>query len=1191
MKFAVRFVVTLAVILLAIVVVGPGLINWNRYKPQIEAHLEKVLGRDVTLGGKISASFLPEPHLEANDVTIANAQGGEAPNLLQLKSLQGKIAFVPLLSGRLVIKGLRLVEPVVDLERLPDGGFNFSFAALAPSGDRSLAMFEKSDAAAPAARGLIFDPQDISIDKIEVVKGTLTYRDRVLDARETVTAFDGVLSAVTLKGPYSGEAGFAWQGRRWGLTGDVATPGQGGVRELSFKVSEAGSLLKAALVGRVSPGTGEKSPPWRVTGALTLQAERPEGFWQGVPADPPRGFALEGALAVDPEALQLKDAALRWGDFTANGTMGVTFDSRPRYTVTATGHALDLDAIFPVAADENAPRLWPLAFIAPPQADSADPAPDPASSTSEPPAGARDFLATLEGVFDLKIASVTLRDGEITALAVQGDVNGKGIALRSASARLPGKSELSLEGWLKPGGAGMNYNGALALASEDARTLLGWLGAATQDVAPDRLKRLAYDGGVDLGPGRLDLVNFKAGLDGAQAGGTLTLTQTTRDARPKIQAKIAVSRANLAPYRSMLLGGDQRPELALLDDFVAAADGTVMLAIDELNLGSYDATGVSAELKMTGGWINTASVAADDVLGAEIALMMEETQALAGRASLSWRGEASGPDLRPLLSQWHLGYVRGEAPLGPFSISLQSALQNGDGAFAFDGTLAGAQFTVGSEVKAAQAPLLGVLGPEGRVTTTVTAESDHAGELGALLGFGAHSGGADAPSSLNVRSIMEAEKREFALSAMVGSDIARLSWQRQGKDAAAVHEIDLSAKSNDVATALAALGAAPDVVRSFTGPFSLRVAAQGPADHVALSQLAYQLADEDAKGDGTLDLSGARASARLDLETSRLEVARYLDALLGRPLREEGGWAKAPLALKGLGRFDAQVNLKSEALALAGTAFEDATLTATLDKGTLKLENVAAKWAGGALTANAALRGGDALPGFALAMKFAGVDSRDVGVALLGKAIATGRVDGAISLKGQGDSPNALAAATSGEVTLKGIGGAVDGFDLAAFEGRRTALHAGDDPGPVLGALTGGQSPINAFDLAFTIDQGVARSGAGIVDFPQGRALLTGAVDLVKRAYDLDLNLPATGLIATPHLLVSGSLDAPKVVVASEGVAEALKREAASKPVPPPKQEAPPAAAPPEAAPPEVLPPGEPDRLRGLIQSLPSKTQ
>ena len=255
MKFAVRFVLTLLVVAAAIVLVGPSLVDWNRYKPQIEARLERAIGRDVTLGGPISASFLPEPHLEAGDVTIANVEGASAPTLLHLKSLHGQIAFVPLLSGRLVIKGLRLVEPELSLERMADGGYNFSFAAIAPADGSTLALYERADAGAPV-RAFGFDADSVSIDKIEIVKGTLTYRDSVLNAQETVSALDGVLSATTLAGPYSAEAGFLWQGRRWGLSGDVARPDEKGVRGLSIKVSEAGSVLKASLIGRLTPASG-----------------------------------------------------------------------------------------------------------------------------------------------------------------------------------------------------------------------------------------------------------------------------------------------------------------------------------------------------------------------------------------------------------------------------------------------------------------------------------------------------------------------------------------------------------------------------------------------------------------------------------------------------------------------------------------------------------------------------------------------------------------------------------------------------------------------------------------------------------------------------------------------------------------------------------------------------------------------
>lgn len=1197
MKVAVRFALTLAVVLLAVVFVGPSLINWNSLKPQIEAHLERVLGRDVTLGGNISASFLPEPHLEANDVTIANAPGGAAPNLLHLKTLQGQIALVPLLSGRLVVKGLKLVEPVVTLERMKDGAFNFSFAALDPPDGHTLALYERKEAG--PGRFLVFDPQDVSIDKIEVVKGTLNYVDHVLDAEETLSALDGVLSAATLNGPYTGEAGFAWQGRRWGVGGEVAAPKAQGLRELSFKLTEAGSLLKGALIGRLAHPPAGKSDdkaqnvPWTVTGALTLHADRPEGFWQGAAADPPRAFALEGALAVDPQGAKVKDMAMRWGDFTANGVLALSFAGTPRYSITASGHALDLDALLPPPEDEKSP-LWLLALMTPPEpaaapapADAQDETPGDATAPAAPP---RDLLSAFDGDFDLKLASLTFRKGEVTALAAKGKVDDKGITLDAARARLPGKSELGLKGTLVRAESGLGYDGALALASEDARALLAWCGFDVGGVADDRLKRLAYDGAVSLEPGQLILNDFKAGLDGAQAEGTLFLVMSNVKARPKIKGELEFTRANLAPYRSLFFKNDARGFIEQADDLVSAIDGALDVRVESLALDGADASGVTAHLRMSDGWIHTGQISIDDLDGAEMSLTMEDTHALAGQASLNWHGEASGPNLRPLLDQWHLGWVRGDAPLGPFSISLEASLQNGNGAVAMDGNVSGAEFTVGSDLKSIAAPLRGTLGPDGQIITTVVADSDHAGELGALLGFGGHATGSDATASLNLRTLVAEEKREFALSAMVGNDIARLSWQRQGKGENANYDFDLSAKANDASITLAALGAAPDVLHHIRGPFALRVAGKGPAKEITLSTLDYQLQDEEAHGTGMLDFSGDRARATASVETTRIDLGRYIGAF-GLGLVEEGKWRTSPIALDGLGRFDADVALKSKTIALAGSAVHDAALDVSLKDGTLKLDNVKADWGGGALTANAVLRGGEALPGFAIAAKFAGVDARDVAVALLGQTVATGRIDGTLTLKGQGATAEALAKAASGELKIKATGGTVEGFDLDTFARRRAALHTGDDPAPVLGALSGGESPMTACDLAFTIDEGIVQTRAGIIDFPQGRALLTGTIDLGARTYALALNLPATGLPATPHIVVSGPVNAPEVTRVSTGVADALKAEAATHPVPPPKEEVPETPAPEAVSPPDVLPPGEPERLHDLIQSLPSKTQ
>ena len=125
MKRTAIVVVTLLAVRAAAVLLGPNFVNWNRHKGAISAAVEEATGRKLAIAGDLSLRLLPQPVLTARDVRLANMSGGSQPDMLALSGLQVLVGFGPLLRGEIDVRSLRLVEPVVLLERLADGRANW----------------------------------------------------------------------------------------------------------------------------------------------------------------------------------------------------------------------------------------------------------------------------------------------------------------------------------------------------------------------------------------------------------------------------------------------------------------------------------------------------------------------------------------------------------------------------------------------------------------------------------------------------------------------------------------------------------------------------------------------------------------------------------------------------------------------------------------------------------------------------------------------------------------------------------------------------------------------------------------------------------------------------------------------------------------------------------------------------------
>ncbi len=102
--------------------------NPNRYAPELVAALEHATGRHVTLSGAVKIRWSLTPAIQANSITISNPPGFTGPPVLTLGGLRAEIALLPLISHRLDILRLVLIDPHLTLERLPDGRANWNFS-------------------------------------------------------------------------------------------------------------------------------------------------------------------------------------------------------------------------------------------------------------------------------------------------------------------------------------------------------------------------------------------------------------------------------------------------------------------------------------------------------------------------------------------------------------------------------------------------------------------------------------------------------------------------------------------------------------------------------------------------------------------------------------------------------------------------------------------------------------------------------------------------------------------------------------------------------------------------------------------------------------------------------------------------------------------------------------------------------
>lgn len=205
--------VALVVVAIVGVVIVVNSIDFNQYRGEIAAQVQKATGRSLTIKGDLKASiFSLTPSIKVNDVTFANAPWGSKPQMATIGTFGADVQLIPLLSKDIRINRIVLENADILLETDKQGKANWAFDApgsanakpapgAAPGATPTPAQ---TSAAAPLPR----------VGEIVIKNFTLTYRDGVTGGQNKVqlknlTAKSSSSSSpidLDLEGDYNGQA-------------------------------------------------------------------------------------------------------------------------------------------------------------------------------------------------------------------------------------------------------------------------------------------------------------------------------------------------------------------------------------------------------------------------------------------------------------------------------------------------------------------------------------------------------------------------------------------------------------------------------------------------------------------------------------------------------------------------------------------------------------------------------------------------------------------------------------------------------------------------------------------------------------------------------------------------------------------------------------------------------------------------
>ncbi|MDE2072590.1 MAG: AsmA family protein [Alphaproteobacteria bacterium] len=285
-----RILIIVAAVIGVLVVVAlilPFVVPVDAYRGQIEQQASTATGRQLKINGELRLSIFPTLGVKAEQVTLANVPGGEAPYFASMDSLGVGVKLLPLLSGKVEVSQVTLNKPVINLEVEKDGKGNWALGA----------QKQAAETAAAKPGGGLGAAATATFKGVSIKNGRITYRNAVTGKHRSFDAINVTVAITSLVKPISVDGSLVSDGQKISMDGTVSDPKalmNGSATPVDLSLTS--DLLQASFKGTLASGGN-------ADGALKLDTPsvRKLAVWAGIALPTGGGLghlSLEGHIAA-----------------------------------------------------------------------------------------------------------------------------------------------------------------------------------------------------------------------------------------------------------------------------------------------------------------------------------------------------------------------------------------------------------------------------------------------------------------------------------------------------------------------------------------------------------------------------------------------------------------------------------------------------------------------------------------------------------------------------------------------------------------------------------------------------------------------------------------------------------------------------------------------------------------------------
>ena len=517
------------VVLIIALLVIPSFIDWSKYQSVAQTKLKAATGYDMKINGSLSISLLPSPHAKVTDVILTKPVPGQNDPFLTLEKADVRLAFFPLLVGKVKVSSITLEKPVVTLITYNQAQDNFTPVKTATTQPVDPVTGQ------PAVQEPEAEGAAVSINELKIKDGNVTIRNDEAATSQLIGIEELSVKADSLSGPFDGNGKVSLNNAHFKVDMNTGGYKDGETLPVQIDAEDEDGRAKLKWSGVVKM-TGEKE----YQGELSLKFSDLEGLLEDAGyqiAVPDLGDAeLTGMLTVNPNNIQLGNGTLKLGKTKLKAKVDLRdlkTDAKTIIAALETDDVLDIDEMVKVANQvaEDQRKLDEKAAKKSDKKDEKPAAPAKAAANIKvKPLLAEDFELPLgmNADISLRAAGINYHDKETGQVALKiNAADGLGTG-NLAIEELPGGGQITVTAEQKA--KGLIEGNVLGEITSVKETLADWLDVVDEETLeqPGMPKRIDMQGTFKVS-GYTATMNFSPlSLGETKLEGTVSYTAATK---------------------------------------------------------------------------------------------------------------------------------------------------------------------------------------------------------------------------------------------------------------------------------------------------------------------------------------------------------------------------------------------------------------------------------------------------------------------------------------------------------------------------------------------------------------------------------------------------------------------------------------------------------------------------------------